>query len=154
MDQEKLEETTQVIVGFIVIAFIVVAVILVLSVMGGESTPEAPPLPFTPTHVEIAYDALAASQTSAVTPKSIELNDSGFVAITYEMDELPAMGAEAFAQDALLAVRNALYVLPDTDKDWMYRVSIHGPSPGPGLVRIIGTMRFRGGGFDWRPGDA
>jgi hypothetical protein len=59
---------------------------------------------------------------------------------------------EQLASNALMAVRNAIYVMPGADKDWYYRVTLYGPPPGPDLVSVIGTARFSGSGIKWEAG--
>lgn len=117
------------------------------------TAPEAFEPALTEAHINAALDALRAKDS--LLPDSIELSDTGYVAITYNMSTGFSVGAESFATETLLIVRNAIYVMPDADKEWNYRLTIFGPSPGPGLVSVIGTARFASDGFDgikWTPG--
>ncbi len=109
--------------------------------------------PLTQAHIDAAMDAIRAAGLPL--PESIELTDSGYVTVMLQLDEIPSAASwEAFATDYTLAVRNAIYVMSDASDQWNYRVSIHGPSPGPGLVSIIGTARMShyDGSISWKKG--
>lgn len=89
------------------------------------------------------------------TPISIEYDESSrFLRITFEL----AAGRfrddkeiEQFAGRALLMVRNSMYGTPSQITDH-YSVIVNGPSPGPGLIRRYGTMRFiEAGSMEWQP---
>lgn len=56
----------------------------------------------------------------------------------------PPINAAAYAENICLAVRNKLFSSGAGVKS--YRVSLYGPSPGPGLVRVYGAYRFTEGG--------
>ena len=55
----------------------------------------------------------------------------------------PPTNAPVYAESILLAVRNKLVSSGAGVKS--YRVSLHGPSPGVGLVRVYGAYRFTEG---------
>jgi len=85
-------------------------------------------------------------------PKTLELNSSGWLVATYELapDEFQGSGQD-FAEKALLAIRNTMY---RTKPMHAYRVTLNGPSPGPGLIRRYGSARFieGGGSVEWDAG--
>jgi hypothetical protein len=98
-------------------------------------------------HVDRAA-AVALKQGAASAEVSI---DKGRRLITIVEVETSKMGnPKAFAQKTLLAIRNDMAERKAGFED--YRVTVHGPSPGPGLVLQFGSMRFsEGGSFDWSP---
>jgi hypothetical protein len=86
-------------------------------------------------------------------PKTLELNSSGWLVATYELapDEFRGSGQE-FAEKAVLAIRNTMYQTKPTAMH-AYRVTLNGPSPGPGLIRRYGSARFiEGGSVKWDAG--
>ena len=65
------------------------------------------------------------------------------VIVTVEIPEADAYRARVIGTKGVVAVRNQFYRL---DKDLGYRVTVNGPSPGPGLVLRYGSARFQEGG--------
>jgi hypothetical protein len=113
---------------------------------GGYNEKPAPTL--SAQHKSEISDALRAKNIQA--PVSIEIEDSGWLVATFELSN-PKSAAylENFASDALLTIRNALNSYSIVKK---YRVTLNGPSPGPGLVLLYGSARFmEGGSLTWEP---
>jgi len=86
-------------------------------------------------------------------PVEIEMSDSGWLAVKMKVNtSADLMGAtpKRYAETALLTVRNNLY---EKGIEENIRLSLYGPSPGPGLVSILGTARMtRTGGLSWKDG--
>jgi hypothetical protein len=77
-------------------------------------------------------------------PKSLEVNDVGFVVADYELmpQEARRLNPRIFGQECLIAIREALL-----DKGYQdYRVNVNGPPPGTGLIQRYGSARFIGSG--------
>jgi surface antigen len=91
-------------------------------------------------------------------PKTIEVTDSKRLVATFEIDDAAitqmaiagVTSPKEFATKAVIIVRNT--ELPfDLVND--YRVTMNGPSPGPGLVHRYGSARFsEGSSVSWEPG--
>jgi hypothetical protein len=83
-------------------------------------------------------------------PTTLEVNNSGFLVATFEVDRDDVRGSiRVFAESAVLAIRNAMYPHKVFQS---FRVTVNGPSPGPGLVRRYGSARFlEGGSVEWQP---
>lgn len=81
---------------------------------------------------------------------SLEIADSGFLVATFQLDAPPRnKTVRAFAEDAVITIRNAMHSQGGFDK---YRVVLNGPSPGPGLTRRYGVARFiEGDQVRWEP---
>lgn len=108
-------------------------------------------IPFTEQHKAAAIEAIRAAGFN--TPSEIGLNDQGYIFARVNMASPPTASVGAYAEKAVLAMRNAVYVLPGADKNWPYKLSIYGPSPGPDLVLVVGTARFSSyEGTSWKPG--
>jgi hypothetical protein len=94
------------------------------------------------------YDALRTKHYSS--PSNLEINDSGWLVATYELQSIPTGGFEAFATNALVTIREAMLPFKTVE---MYRVTLNGPSPGTGLIRRYGSARFiEGGRVEWESG--
>ncbi len=92
----------------------------------------------------------ALEQKGLPHPQSLEINDAGYLVVTFELanPRSPAY-LEWFATEALLAIRNAMYPYSVVKS---YRVTLNGPSPGPGLILRYGSSRFiEGGKVEWDP---
>jgi len=83
-------------------------------------------------------------------PNSLEINESGWLVATFVLsDPRSATYLESFATDTLLTIRNTMYSHSIVKN---YRVTLDGPSPGPGLVLRYGNARFiEGGKMEWEP---
>jgi hypothetical protein len=83
-------------------------------------------------------------------PKSLEVNETGWLVAIFELaDPRSAAYLENFATDTVLLIRNTLYPSSAFSK---YRVTLDGPSPGPGLVLRYGSARFiEGDKVVWEP---
>jgi hypothetical protein len=83
-------------------------------------------------------------------PTTLEVSEAGYLVATFTLaDPVSAAHLRAFATDALLAIRNRMCADSSFGK---YRVTLEGPSPGPGLTLLYGSARFiEGGSVDWDP---
>lgn len=83
-------------------------------------------------------------------PKSIEINESNWLVATFELaNPRSAAYLEKFATETLLTIRNTMYPYSVVKN---YRVTLEGPSPGPGLILRYGNARFiEGGRVEWEP---
>lgn len=115
----------------------------------GGGTP-APKAAFSSQHHDTARAVVAG--LPGVKSAEVSMGDTGYVAAVVEVDPAIVTSPETFARDAVLAMRNAVYVMPGASPDWAYRVSVNGPSPGPGLVNRYGSARLSGSGLQWKPG--
>ena len=109
--------------------------------------PSEPPKPAVD-YNKIARDALAKANLPA--PNAIELTDNGWLTVTFQLEPVPSeQRAKAFAEKALLAIRNSLY-----DKGMSkFRVTLNGTPPRPGLISRLGSARFiEGGAVEWAAG--
>ncbi|HXG69479.1 MAG TPA: hypothetical protein VNJ04_02585 [Gemmatimonadaceae bacterium] len=118
---------------------IMAALILACSACGG-------PPPLTAVHRTAIVDALKEKDLPA--PQSIEMSDGGYVVLTYEQPTMiyVLVGPREFAETVLLTARNALATQEAFNR---YRVTLNGPSPGPGLIRRVGTLRWNSGSATW-----
>lgn len=99
--------------------------------------------------------ALSAEQRAAVAaahtahawfdPASIEARN-GVVVANYEVPDDLLIPKRKFAEDRLLAIREALL----NDGFSGFRVNVNGPPPGTGLVRRYGSATFFGGRVEWK----
>lgn len=81
-------------------------------------------------------------------PGDMEITDAGVLVATFEVND-PG-DVRSFAEDRLMAIRNAMYPFKVVSN---YRVTVNGPSPGPGMIRRYGSARlFEGGSVEWEPG--
>jgi hypothetical protein len=79
-------------------------------------------------------------------PNTLELNDIGFIVANYQVSPLEGRRAQAFGQECLLAIREALLAKGYRD----YRVNVNGPPPGTGLTMRYGSARLMDGGtLEW-----
>ena len=107
-------------------------------------------VPFTDAQQAAAREAIIGSGFNP--PSEVGLNEQGYVYAVVNIASNPAAAIAEPAKRAVLAMRNAVYVLPGADKDWPYKLRLMGPSPGPGLASVIGTARFSSdGGASWNP---
>jgi len=99
----------------------------------------------------------ALSEAGFPAAQAIEI-DNGRLVVTFEFDDaaltlLEAKGfgsAREVASKAVITVRNAELPFDLVDS---YRVTMNGPSPGPGLIMRYGSARFsEGGAVAWEPG--
>jgi len=112
---------------------------------------EKPVIPFTEDHKAAAIEAIRGAGFNV--PSEVGLNEHGYIFARVDMPSAPTASVGAYAEKAVLAMRNAVYVLPGADKNWPYKLSIFGPSPGPDLVIVVGTARFSTyEGTSWKPG--
>jgi hypothetical protein len=111
-----------------------------------ESTRRVPVL--LPEHRTAIQQALASANLPG--PSELVINDSGYLVATFEIaDPRSVAHLERIATDAILAIRNAMYPLNVVTS---YRVTLNGPSPGPGLTLRYGSARFlEGGQVSWEP---
>jgi RNA 3'-terminal phosphate cyclase len=75
-----------------------------------------------------------------------------WLVVTMELpDGEEGLQARRVGEAAVLAVRNALHGHSPVDS---YRVTVNGPSPGPGLIRRFGSARFHeiDGSVAWEAG--
>lgn len=114
--------------------------------------PPEPTLQFTVNHEDIAVSALRDKGFPRPRFIGFDGNDVNAIIEIAEKD-LERLGGSPrdVAQAALLAIRNAIYVLPDSDPEWGYGVMLLGESPGPDLVLIRGTIAMTGstGSLQW-----
>lgn len=96
----------------------------------------APRPQLTAAHSDAIQKALKAKGYPA---PSLEITDGGFLVATFELQRAPQPSPRVFAEDALLTIRNTMLPFRVVDK---YRVTLNGPSPGPGLIRRFGNARF------------
>jgi hypothetical protein len=81
-------------------------------------------------------------------PQAIEMTDGGWLATTFELDNIKSeTQAKTFAMKTLLAIRKDIY---GENVAQNYRVTLNGPSPGPGLVLRYGAARFIEGVAEWK----
>lgn len=99
-------------------------------------------------HVNVIRQALKAKGYPAPT---LTVSDGGFLVATFELQHLPQQSFRRYAEDALLIIRNAMLPFNAFQN---YRVTLNGPSPGPGLIRRYGNARFiEGGSVTWEPAE-
>jgi hypothetical protein len=84
-------------------------------------------------------------------PKTLEVTSSGWLVATFELAPQEFRGSgQDFAEKALLAIRNTMYRYKPMHA---YRVTLNGPSPGPGLISRYGSARFiEGDKVEWDAG--
>jgi hypothetical protein len=89
----------------------------------------------------------AFAKKAYIRPQRLEVNDIGFVVADFEVSDDFLIPKRTFAEDRLLAIREAL--LPYGYQD--YRVNVNGPPPGSGLTRRYGSARYiaSGGKVEW-----
>jgi hypothetical protein len=136
---------------------------LFLAVMAWQ--PDRPaPVYVTPQPAPVVYAATAAPQPEPPPPASLTdahiraaqmvIAEHGFpvpslrLSVTHvraevQLTEQPPLDIDDYAKAAVLAMRNALYVMHDADPDWFYSLTIYGPSPGPGLIQVIGNAKMK-----------
>lgn len=94
--------------------------------------------------------AAALKKQDVAMPDKLTLEDSGWLVAVYQddgFDKFSDRERAAIAEKLVLAIRNGIYDKGITTK---YRVTFLGKSPGPGLVRQLGSGRFiEGGGFSF-----
>ncbi len=103
---------------------------------------------------------LTAEQTDAIQKAlkakgypapTLTVTDGGFLVATFELPGPPPPSLRAYAEGALLTIRNTMLPFHTFQN---YRVTLNGPSPGPGLVRRYGVARFiEGGSVKWEPAE-
>lgn len=81
-------------------------------------------------------------------PTEIEITDGEYLVATFELSRPPAGRSwQSFGEDAVITIRNAMLPFKSVDS---YRVTVNGPSPGPGLILRYGSARFiEGGQVTW-----
>ncbi len=123
---------------------IVIALILACLVSGcGAPAPAAAYVPYD----EIARAALKTAKIPE--PDSIQIDGRRLIA-TYQKEFSSIAGAQAFAETALLTIRNASFQKGPVE---FYRVTLNGKPPGPGMIRRIGSARYsEGGTVEWEVG--
>ena len=78
----------------------------------------------------------------------VEVTDREWLAVTLHYDRSP-INPETIGRNAVVAIRNQIYYRDDIDIE-RFRVSLYGPPPGPGMVRVYGSARFiEGGQVTW-----
>jgi hypothetical protein len=122
--------------------------LLAVLTLGTISCFASPPLQLTPDHRKAIDTAL--KQQGLPTPQSLEINDSRYLVATFELrGAVTAASLQDFAEKALLTIRNTMQPYRVVNA---YRVTVNGPSPGPGLIRRYGSARFlEGGSLEWQP---
>lgn len=146
MTADNTQDSTQALKGclWFAVPFLVIFGALGLW-FGGESEP-APTL--SAEHEASVRAALAKQKLPE--PDSIEMSGNWLVAKFQMQDEPTEARVRAFAEKALLAIRNDLY---GKNVARHYRVTIYGPSPGPGMVNQYGSARLaEGGKVEWKSG--
>lgn len=92
--------------------------------------------------------AAALEKQDVAMPTKLTLEENGWLVAVYQddaFDKFSNRERALMAERLVLAIRNGIYDKGITNK---YRVTFHGKSPGPGLVRKLGSGRFiEGGGF-------
>jgi hypothetical protein len=117
-----------------------------LGCAGGRSTSSQTQL--TVEHREAIQKAL---KTKGYPTPTLSVTDGGFLVATFELQKLPQESLRAYAEDAVLTIRNAMLPVHAFQN---YRVTLNGPSPGPGLVRRYGNARLiEGGSVRWEPAE-
>jgi hypothetical protein len=110
---------------------------------GSGSAPAAPYVPYD----QIARAALKTAKIPE--PDSIEIDGHRLIA-TYQREFSSVTKAQTFAENALMAIRNASFQKGPVT---FYRVTLNGPPPGPGMIRRIGSARYsEGGTVEWEFG--
>lgn len=107
--------------------------------------PTSPQYTFTTHHRQAAIQALQANRLPR--PKFIELEVDSVISQIEVTDELLSklnLHPMQVGEQAVLAIRNAIYVMPDSDPEWNYIVKVNGPSPGPDLERVFGAIFLNG----------
>ena len=114
-----------------------------------QSTSESP-LVATLKNEDRTVIATALRDARLPQPRSLDINDIGYLVATFEPAQPPSRAAaESFASTALLAIRNAMVPRNVVSN---YRVTLNGPSLGRGLVLRYGSALFsEGGSLDWQP---
>lgn len=94
-------------------------------------------------------DALAAKHLPD--PDEIVLTDGEVLAVTFTLDAPPlTKSLRQLGEECVVTVRNAMYPYKTVEN---YRVTLNGPSPGPGMIRRYGSARlFAGGPVEWEAG--
>lgn len=124
---------------------LVLGVVIVLAAIGNMMNGTVPGGgPATLTDAQQASIADVHKSHAWFPPKTIEVRN-GIVVIDYEVPDNLAIPKQKFAEERLLAIREAL--LPDGFD--AYRVNVNGPSPGTGLIQRYGSARFLGSKVEW-----
>jgi hypothetical protein len=117
-----------------------------LGCAGGQRAPSRPQL--TAEHRDAINKALKARGYPAPT---LTVSDSDYLVATFELQHAPQQSFRAYAEDALLTIRNVMLPFRAFEN---YRVTLNGPPPGPGLIRRYGNARFvEGGRVTWEPAE-
>jgi len=113
--------------------------------------PEPKPRPtLTEEHIRAAQLAIVEYGFPVPSLRQNSINIRAEVQLT----EQPPHDIEEFAKAAVLAMRNAVYMMPGSDHDWwIYKLTIYGPPPGPGFVQVIGVAIITpNGDISWKFG--
>jgi len=83
---------------------------------------------------------------------NLEVSDTGFLVATFTLSGPPTrQSLRTYAEEALLIIRNTMHPHQVVKS---YRVTLNGPSPGPGLIRRYGVARYiEGYQVTWEPAD-
>jgi len=109
-----------------------------------------PPASLTDAHIRAAQMAVVGYGFPVPSLRQNSINIRAEVQLT----EQPPHDIEKYAKAAVLAMRNAVYVMPGSDHDWwIYKLTIYGPPPGPGFVQVIGVAIITpSGDISWKFG--
>gem|GEM_PF-5821012 len=119
---------------------------LILGCNAGRTTKSRPQL--TSEHRAEIIKALKAKGYPA---PDLEMSDTGFLVATFTLSTAPRQSLKGYAEDALMIIRNTMYP-HDAKKNYNYRVTLNGPSPGPGMIRRYGVARYiEGDQVTWEP---
>lgn len=119
---------------------------LVLGCNAGRTTKPRPQL--TSEHRTAIIKALKAK---GYPEPDLEMSDTGFLVATFTLSAPPRQSLKGYAEDALMTIRNTMYP-HDVKKNYNYRVTLNGPSPGPGMIRRYGVARYiEGDQVTWEP---
>jgi hypothetical protein len=111
-----------------------------------EPAPRPAPASLTDAHIRAAQMVIA---DNGFPVPSLRLSVT-HVRAEVQLTEQPPYDIDEYAKAAVLAMRNALYVMHDANPDWFYSLTIYGPSPGPGLIQVIGNAKMRPtGALQW-----
>ena len=111
-----------------------------------NSTPQQASSKLTSEHRDMIASALRDAFLPQ--PQSLEIDATGYLVATFEGPQPSPAAAQNFAKKALLSIRSAMFNRGVTSN---YRVTMNGPSPGPGSLRY-GTAEFsEGGSVHWEP---
>lgn len=123
---------------------IIVFIFLILLAFGTSDTEREEPPELTQTHRNDIENALKGIGFTG--RYDVEVTETGWLGVNLHFTDAPR-NPRSLGEEAVIAIRNELYQYGDFSR---YRVSLYGPPPGPGLVRVYGAARFiEGGRVTW-----